>query len=62
MAVYFRCKSCGGEHPSPIAFGDKLSFETSTLTSNSFHCLKTQQMATYDKKDMFWKDESGTKQ
>lgn len=57
MAVYYRCKSCGGEHPSPIAFGDKRTFESSTLTNNGFQCLKTGASASYDKKDMFWKDE-----
>jgi hypothetical protein len=56
MAVFFNCKSCGGLHPSPIAFGDKKSFESSTLTGNGFQCPKTGQMATYDKKDMVWKD------
>jgi len=56
MAVYYKCKICGEEHLSPIAFGDKKSFETATLVGNSFQCPKKLQSAIYDKKDMFWKD------
>jgi hypothetical protein len=56
MTVYYRCKICGENHPSPIGFGDKKSFETSTLENNSYQCPKTGKSAVYDKKDMFWKD------
>lgn len=56
MAVFFKCKACGNLHPSPIAFGDKRSFDTATLKGNSFQCPQTGKMATYDKKDMIWKD------
>lgn len=56
MPVYYKCKICGKEHPSPIAFGDKQSFERSTLKNNSFQCPKTGKSATYDKEDMVWKD------
>ena len=57
MPVYFRCKSCEGEHPSPIQM-DKNSFEnpTNIIQNNSFQCPQTRQMAVYDKEDMFWKD------
>lgn len=55
MAVYYRCKICGGEHPSPIAFGDRESFESTALESNTFQCPKTEQSAIYNKEDMFWK-------
>jgi len=58
MAVFFTCKSCGGLHPSPIAFGNKKAFENSTLVRNAFQCPKTAQMDTYDKKDMVWKDQA----
>jgi hypothetical protein len=57
MGAYFRCKSCGKEHLSPIAFGDKKSFESTTLEGNQFQCPKTGKMGLYDKKDMFWKEE-----
>ncbi len=54
MAVYYKCKVCGEEHKSPIAFGDKKSFESSVLVGNAFQCPKTGKVAGYDKKDMFW--------
>ena len=60
MAVYFGCKSCGEEHPSPIAFGDKESFESSGMSGNWFDCPKTGKAAIYDKNDMFWKEEEDT--
>lgn len=56
MPVFFKCKLCGQQHPSPIAFGDKRSFDTSNLNDNKFQCPKTGKMASYDKKDMTWKD------
>lgn len=56
MAVFFKCKSCRSLHPSPIAFGDKKSFDTATLQGNQFQCPKTGKMDSYDKKDMIWKD------
>jgi hypothetical protein len=56
MAVFLKCKSCGQLHASPIAFGDKSSFDTSTMKGNGFQCPKTGKMDTYDKKDMLWKD------
>jgi hypothetical protein len=57
MAVYYKCKVCGEEHKSPIAFGDKKSFESSTLFDNVFQCPKTGEVAGYDKKDMFWREQ-----
>lgn len=57
MTVCFRCKACGGEHKSPIAFGDKKSFESSTLVDNKFRCPKIGRLDSYDKKDLFWKEE-----
>lgn len=56
MAVFFKCKSCGQLHPSPIAFGDKKSFDAASLSGNGLQCPKTGKMDTYDKKDMVWKD------
>lgn len=52
--VYYNCKICGEYHLSPIAFGDRRSFESSTLSGNVFHCPNTGDQATYDKSDMFW--------
>jgi len=57
MAVYYKCKICGEEHHSPIAFGDKKSFQSSTLNGNSFQCPKTGKLERYNKKDMLWKED-----
>lgn len=57
MGVYFRCKFCGKEHRSPIAFGNRKSFETAELKENSFQCPITQKSGIYNKTDMFWKEE-----
>lgn len=57
MPVYYKCKVCGNDHPSPIAFGDKGSFDSGTLAGNSFQCPEKGESALYDKEDMFWKDE-----
>jgi len=57
MPVYYKCKICDEEHPSPIAFGDKASFDTANLKNNNFQCPKTGQSALYSKEDMFWKEE-----
>lgn len=57
MAVYYKCKICGEEHRSSIAFGDKKSFESSTLVANTLQCPVTGKSASYDKKDMLWKEE-----
>ena len=54
--VYYKCKICGEEHRSPIAFDDEKSFKSSTLASNRFRCPKTEKLASYDKEDMFWKE------
>lgn len=58
MAVYYNCKICGERHPSPITMLDRPSFDTSSFSNNRFQCPETGQSASYDKKDMFWKDES----
>ena len=57
MTVYYKCKICGQEHKSPIAFSNKKSFESSTLVGNTFQCLVTGKSASYDKKDMLWKED-----
>ena len=57
MPIYFKCKNCDEEHPSPIQM-DKEYFEgpTNIIQNNSFQCPKTNQSAFYSKEDMFWKD------
>ncbi len=54
MPVYYKCKICGEKHQSPIAFGDEMSFRTSTLVNNSYKCPKTGKLESYDKDDMLW--------
>jgi len=40
------CKNCGQLHPSPVAFGDKKSFDTATLRDNAFQCPKRLRIAS----------------
>ena len=56
MAVYYKCKACGEEHRSPIAFSDKHSFELAILYGNSFQCPETGMVEKYDKEQMTWRD------
>ena len=58
VAVYYRCKICGKDHRSEVQLGNKKSFESSQLASNKFRCPNTGKSATYDKKDMLWKEET----
>lgn len=58
MAVLFKCKICGAEHRSPIVFASKHAFDSSSLSDNVFRCPKTGKQASYEKKDMFWKEEA----
>lgn len=57
MPVYFKCKSCGQEHPSPIGFGNKQAFDTAILKDNVFKCPETGELHSYDKEDMIWKEQ-----
>jgi hypothetical protein len=61
MSAYFKCKVCGDSHLSPIGFGSKNSFDTTTLTGNQFQCPKTGKMASYDKANMYWREEEKKK-
>ena len=58
MPIYFRCKNCDEEHPSPTQV-DRYTFEDPTFISqdNSLQCPKTGQSALYSKEDMFWKED-----
>lgn len=55
MPLYFRCKSCGSEHLSPIIFPDKRSYVSSHLKQNVFFCPSTRSAARYAKTDLFWR-------
>jgi len=56
MPIYFRCKNCDEDHPSPIQV-DRETFEDSTniIHDSSFQCPKTGQSAFYSKKDTYWR-------
>jgi len=56
MPVYYKCKVCEDEHPSPIPIDDKRAFESSSMMTISFRCPVKGESAIYDKEDMFWKD------
>jgi hypothetical protein len=56
MPVYYKCKICGSEHPSPIVFPEKISFDESTFEHIALKCPIRPETATYHKKDMFWQD------
>ena len=60
MPLYYRCKSCGDEHLSPIVFPDKRSYATSHLTKNLFVCPGTKGAARYGKRDLYWRTDLPT--
>jgi CheY-like chemotaxis protein len=60
MPLYYRCKSCGDEHLSPIVFPDKRSYTRSHLTRNLFICPGTKGAARYAKPDLYWRTDLPT--
>jgi len=57
MPVYYKCKICGGEHPSSLVLRNEESFDSiSTLWDERFPCPEKGESALYDKEDMFWQD------
>ncbi len=50
------CEQCGKKFPSPIAFGDRKSFETSTLTGNTVNCPNCGAIVPCDKENMIFID------
>ncbi len=57
MPVYYKCKICEREHPSPLVYRDEESFDSSILLGEMFQCPEKGESALYDKEDMFWQDE-----
>lgn len=55
MPLYFRCKSCGEEHLSPIVFPDRLALSRTHLSRNLFICPENDGAARYDKGDLYWR-------
>jgi len=50
------CSKCKAMFPSPIAFGDKKSFETSTLVGNKVTCPKCGNSVPCNKENMIFKE------
>lgn len=50
------CKNCSAVFPSPIAFGDRKSFETSKLEENTVTCPKCGAVVPCNKENMIFKE------
>lgn len=58
MAMYFRCKNCGGEHrSSTVQTGRSNQLDRIDYAEVIEQCPRTGSVASYDKPDIFWKDE-----
>ena len=51
-----RCRHCGFEWMSPIQFGDKKTFDSSTLNGNVTNCPNCGKMTGLDKEDIVMKE------
>src|SRR5690606_24819522 len=41
VSVYYRCAACGGEHPSPVSYAEKLYFDSPATLDLNFECPAT---------------------
>jgi uncharacterized Zn finger protein len=58
MAMYYRCKNCGGEHRSQtVQTGRTGQLAVIDYADILEQCPKTGSVTSYDKKDVFWKNE-----
>ena len=55
-----RCEHCGEWFPSPIAFGDTKSFDTSKLIGNRVTCKHCGQWTECNKENMRLREEGDT--
>lgn len=55
MPVFFQCKSCDGEHRSPVSFVDRQSFDESPMAELQYFCRITGAMTSHRKTDMYWR-------
>lgn len=53
--VYFRCRSCGGDHPAPIQVSDPRMLRRTHLSTNIFVCPVRDLSARYSIEHLFWK-------
>lgn len=51
--VHYRCKCCGGDHPAPVPFAEKLYFDASATLDLTFECPISGTTACYNKTDLF---------
>lgn len=56
MSVYYRCKACGGEHPPPVSYAEKLYFDAAATLELQFECPETGREGRYNRTDMVWRD------
>ncbi|HEX7089638.1 MAG TPA: hypothetical protein VF192_05850 [Longimicrobiales bacterium] len=56
MSVYYRCKACGGEHPSPVSYAEKLYFDAAATLDVQFECPETGRGDRYNRTDMVWRE------
>lgn len=55
-----QCQHCAHQFHSPIAFGDTMSFESSTLSGNQTNCPKCRKLTPMDNAHMAYRLEDGT--
>ncbi len=51
------CQNCKKIFKSPIAFGDRKSFESATLLGNTVSCPNCGRMVPCNKENMIFKDD-----
>jgi hypothetical protein len=56
MAVKYRCKICGREHPAPMKINSREAFESGSMKSLTLQCQVTGRTASYVKNNMRWTD------
>jgi hypothetical protein len=58
MPAFFKCKSCGQEHPVPFLLTDKRVFDSLLLSSFNLQCPTTGAYRPYEKRELVWRDET----
>lgn len=58
VRVYFRCRSCGDEHPAPIQFSDRAALLRTHLSTNVWRCPVRKVSARYGKGDLIWRTQA----
>jgi predicted RNA-binding Zn-ribbon protein involved in translation (DUF1610 family) len=58
VSVYYRCKACGGEHPPPVSYAEKLYFDAAATLELQFECPETGREGLYNRTDMVWREDT----